>query len=169
MFSYVSASSFVIQNMMGFSPRMFALVFATNAAGMMTSGFLNTRLLNHFSARAILTSALVTMLAANLTVLTCAFTNLPPVPFFLGLFFSVAPVSLVVANATTLDVDVVRTRAGSASSVIGFGQFLLSSLAASLVGHIGSTEAVGMAVCMVASISIALVAFAIVRRWASTS
>ena len=54
------------------------------------------------------------------------------------------PLSLVMGNATALAVAAVRTRAGSASSVMGFGQFLLAGLVSPLVGMIGGSQAVGM-------------------------
>ena len=54
MFAYISASSFVMQEIMGLSPQIFALVFGTNALGLMVGGALNTRLLDRFPAAAIL-------------------------------------------------------------------------------------------------------------------
>ena len=53
-------------------------------------------------------------------VLVCALNCLPRIPFFLALFFAVMPLSLVMGNATALAVAAVRTRAGSASSVMMF-------------------------------------------------
>ena len=119
MFAYISASSFVMQEIMGLSPQIFALVFGTNALGLMVGGALNTRLLDRFPATAILKIALIIMTVAATIVLVCALTGLPRIPFFLALFFAVMPLSLVMGNATALAVAAVRTRAGSASSVMG--------------------------------------------------
>lgn len=164
MFSYISASSFVIQKMMGLSAGVFAVVFAVNALGLMVGGYLNTRLLNRWSAPVVLRGGLLIMLVADVLVLVCALTGLPLVPFLVSLFFAVAPLSLIMGNATALAVDAVRSRAGSASSVMGFSQFLLAGAVAPLVGLLGGNQAVGMGICMVGAVVIALVAFVIVRR-----
>ncbi|MFC2518532.1 MAG: multidrug effflux MFS transporter [Corynebacterium matruchotii] len=164
MFAYISASSFVMQEIMGFSPQIFALVFGTNALGLMVGGALNTRLLDRFPAAAILKIALIIMTVAATIVLVCALTGLPRIPFFLALFFAVMPLSLVMGNATALAVAAVRTRAGSASSVMGFGQFLLAGLVSPLVGMVGGSQAVGMGVCMVGAAVVAVMMFVLARR-----
>ena len=164
MFAYISASSFVMQEIMGLSPQIFALVFGTNALGLMVGGTLNTRLLDRFPAAAILKIALIIMTVAATIVLVCALTGLPRIPFFLALFFAVMPLSLVMGNATALAVAAVRTRAGSASSVMGFGQFLLAGLVSPLVGMIGGSQAVGMGVCMVGAAVVAVMMFVLARR-----
>lgn len=164
MFAYISASSFVMQEIMGLSPQIFALVFGTNALGLMMGGALNTRLLDRFPAAAILKIALIIMTVAATIVLVCALTGLPRIPFFLALFFAVMPLSLVMGNATALAVAAVRTRAGSASSVMGFGQFLLAGLVSPLVGMVGGSQAVGMGVCMVGAAVVAVMMFVLARR-----
>ena len=164
MFAYISASSFVMQEIMGLSPQIFALVFGTNALGLMVGGALNTRLLDRFPAAAILKIALIIMTVAATIVLVCALTGLPRIPFFLALFFAVMPLSLVMGNATALAVAAVRTRAGSASSVMGFGQFLLAGLVSPLVGMVGGSQAVGMGVCMVGAAVVAVMMFVLARR-----
>ena len=157
MFAYISASSFVMQEIMGLSPQIFALVFGTNALGL-------TRLLDRFPAAAILKIALIILTVAATIVLVCALTGLPRIPFFLALFFAVMPLSLVMGNATALAVAAVRTRAGSASSVMGFGQFLLAGLVSPLVGMVGGSQAVGMGVCMVGAAVVAVMMFVLARR-----
>ena len=112
MFAYISASSFVMQEIMGLSPQIFALVFGTNALGLMMGGALNTRLLDRFPAAAILKIALIIMTVAATIVLVCALTGLPRIPFFLALFFAVMPLSLVMGNATALAVAAVPRRVG---------------------------------------------------------
>ena len=164
MFAYISASSFVMQEIMGLSPQIFALVFGTNALGLMVGGALNTRLLDRFPAAAILKIALIIMTVAATIVLVCALNCLPRIPFFLALFFAVMPLSLVMGNATALAVAAVRTRAGSASSVMGFGQFLLAGLVSPLVGMVGGSQAVGMGVCMVGAAVVAVMMFGLARR-----
>ena len=164
MFAYISASSFVMQEIMGLSPQIFALAFGANALGLMVGGALNTRLLDRFPAAAILKITLIIMTVAATIVLVCALTGLPRIPFFLALFFAVMPLSLVMGNATALAVAAVRTRAGSASSVMGFGQFLLAGLVSPLVGMVGGSQAVGMGVCMVGAAVVAVMMFVLARR-----
>ena len=51
LFAYISASPFVVQNVLGLSPSQFSIVFAVNATGMVTAAMITTRLLGRVGAR----------------------------------------------------------------------------------------------------------------------
>ncbi|AZA10633.1 multidrug effflux MFS transporter [Corynebacterium gerontici] len=157
MFSYISASSFVIQDIMGFSVRSYTLCFSINALGIMASGLLNNRLIDRVSQRALLLGGLGTLLLADVTLLIIVLTGLSPWAFFPVLFFGVAPIPLVMGNAFSLGTDLVRKHAGAASSLMGFVQFLVAGLATILVG-VGGNMALSMSLSMAVMSAIALLA-----------
>lgn len=149
MFSYISASPFVLQNQMGMSPLMFSVVFAVNAVALMLSGFVNRRLLQSFHPHHIMRITVISFIILML-VLVAEVTLIRSTALFLVLvFLAVAHVPFLMANATALGIAVVRERAGSGSAVMGFTQFAVGGLVSPMVG-LGSDRALSMAVGMVA-------------------
>ena len=65
MFAYISASPFVVQNVLGMSATQFSLVFAANSVGLVTANIINTRLIGRFEVRALLLFGVALMLSAG--------------------------------------------------------------------------------------------------------
>lgn len=148
MFSYISASPFVLQNQLGMTPVMFSVVFAVNSFALMLSGFLNRRLLNSVHPHRIMAWAMVGFISLNVILLVqVALIRSTPL-FLVLLFLIIAHVPLIMANATALGTAVVWERAGSGSAVMGFLQFSMGGLISPVVG-LGSDRALSMAVAMV--------------------
>lgn len=157
MFSYISASPFVLQNQLGLSPVMYSVVFAVNALGMMLCGMVNRRLLNRFDPHRIMSTALVSFtVLALVLLLEVAFIG-SPVLLLVLLFMMIAHVPMIMANSVALGTSVVRSRAGSGSAVMGFTQFAMGGLVSPLVG-LGSDRALTMSVAMVTCAVIACAA-----------
>lgn len=156
-FSYISASPFVLQNQLGLSPLVFSAIFAVNAFGMMLGGMVNRRLLNRFHPHQIMSIALVTFLILLLALLVeVVFLDFTPV-FLLLLFLIVAHAPMIMANSTALGTAVVRSRAGSGSAVMGFTQFSMGGIVSPLVG-LGSDRALTMAITMTVCAVVACIA-----------
>lgn len=146
-FSYISASPFVLQNQMGLSPMLFSVVFAVNAFGMMLCGMLNRRLLNRFHPHQIMQVALVNFIVLSLVLLlTVIFTDSPWL-FLVLLFMIIAHSPMIMANSTALGTAVVRSHAGSGAAIMGFAQFSMGGVVSPLVG-LGPDRAFTMAVVM---------------------
>lgn len=148
MFSYISASPFVLQNQLGMTPVMFSVVFAINSLALMLSGFLNRRLLNSVHPHRIMARAMVGFISLNVVLLVQVVLIRSTPLFLVLLFLSIAHMPLIMANATALGTAVVRERAGSGSAVMGFLQFSMGGLISPVVG-LGSDRALSMAVAMV--------------------
>jgi DHA1 family bicyclomycin/chloramphenicol resistance-like MFS transporter len=155
MFSYISGSPFVLQEIYHASPRFFALAFGTNAVGIVLAGQLNAVLLNRIGPRSLLVAVLLVHLAGALGVVAAVTSGshhlgwlLPP------LFLTVASVGMVLPNTTALALAEHADAAGSASALLGVGQFLFGALAAPLVGLAGSGTALPMA-AVIAILSVA--------------
>ena len=164
LFSYISASPFVLQGMLGLSPLMFSVAFAANAVGLVAMSALNARLVDRFDPRALLRVG-VGMLVVGSTLLVVDAVVGPNLwPTLILFWFTVSGVGLVFANATTLALVEVRAVAGTGSAVLGASQFGLAAVVAPVVGLGGEATAVPMAVAMLASACIAAVALTVTRR-----
>ena len=126
LFAYISASSFVLQDLYGLSATQFSLVFALNAAGMIVLGLVNARLVRRFAVRSLLLVGLaVSSIAAVLLVVVAGFGiggSLGVLAILLPLFVVVTTRGLISANATVLGVQRAPA-AGAASAVLGACMF----------------------------------------------
>lgn len=91
---------------------------------------------------------LICQLTAAVGVL--GFTLFDPslVPLLICLFVAVGSVGAIMPMATALAMQDHPERAGSASGLLGFTQFILGSAVAPLVGIAGAGSAIPMAVAM---------------------
>jgi DHA1 family bicyclomycin/chloramphenicol resistance-like MFS transporter len=164
MFSYIAASPFVLQNVLGLSTIAYSFAFAANAVGLVAMNALNAKIVVRFGQRRLL------HLGVSLLVL---FSTLLVIDAVLGpvlwatlllLWCAVTSLGLVVANATSLALDEVRHVAGSGSAVLGALQFGLAAVVAPLVGIAGDHTAIPMAIGMVTSALIAASALVLLTR-----
>jgi DHA1 family bicyclomycin/chloramphenicol resistance-like MFS transporter len=146
-FSYVSGSSFILENIYGLSPQRFSLVFAANACGLVATSQVNARLIGRFSPSQMLSVGVI-MLGAGAfwLVMTVLFDPKQLVAILAPLFLIVMSVGLLAPNATALALNDFPDSAGSASAVLGVLQFSIGALAAPLVGLAGNRDARPMAV-----------------------
>lgn len=154
-FAYISASAFVIQEEWGYSPTAYACIFAVNASGLIISGSINNRLLRQHSEFFIARLGGLVMLGAALLTTVLTLVQVPAAVHLVFLFFAVAPLSLLLGNLSSLAVQQVPRRAGSASAVMGFFQFVMAAAVSPLVG-LGSRESLMMGCCMVAGYLVAV-------------
>lgn len=155
MFSYISASPFLMQEQLGLSVRGYALMFAVNGVGIIAGSMINNRLIGVLEIRRILLGALGILVTVSLVLLLVV--NVYPSIWLIMplLFVAVSQNGIIMGNATALGTGLVRERAGSASALMGFSQFGLAGLVSPLMG-LGSDAGVAMAVGMVGGSLIAL-------------
>ncbi|MFF7676266.1 multidrug effflux MFS transporter [Actinacidiphila glaucinigra] len=164
LFAYVSASSFVVQEIYGASPQTYSLLFGLNSVGLVVLGQVNGKILVGRVSMDKVTGvglAVITAAAAVLLALTSGW--LGPVgllPVAAGLFVLMAAMSLVLPNTNALALMRTRHAAGSASALLGTTSFLVGAVASPLVGIAGEHTAVPMAVVQLGSALAAVVCFA---------
>ncbi|ODR17957.1 multidrug effflux MFS transporter [Mycolicibacterium porcinum] len=168
MFAYISASPFVLQNVLGLSPLHYSFAFAANAAGIVIVNAVNARIVGRFGQRRLL--HLGVGLLVLFSVLLVVDALLGPVLWasLLLLWGAVASLGLVAANATSLALDQVRHAAGTGSAALGALQFGLAAVVSPIVGLGGDHTALPMAVAMVVSACIGAAALLLTRRTAQT-
>ncbi|MCE4265700.1 multidrug effflux MFS transporter [Rhodococcus globerulus] len=165
LFSYIAASPFVVQNVLGLTPSQFSMVFAVNAVGMVAAATITARLLGRLSARTLLNFgvALLTISGAVLFCTAALFNSTNPAALLIPLFVSVSSIGFIMGNATALAQGEVTAAAGTGSALMGAGQFGLAAAVSPLVGIAGPDTAVPMAIAiptfgLLAGLSLALFA-----------
>ncbi|WP_182358878.1 multidrug effflux MFS transporter [Tomitella gaofuii] len=135
LFGYISASSFVVQESMGYSSTVYAVVFACNAVGLTAANAANSRLVGRFHPRALLTAGIGATCTASvlLTVIAAAGPD-AHWPLLAAMFLLACSTGFVFGNATALALERVRDRAGTGSAVLGALQFAVGAVVSPLVG-----------------------------------
>jgi DHA1 family bicyclomycin/chloramphenicol resistance-like MFS transporter len=135
LFTYVSGSPFVLQDIYGASPQAFSAVFALNSVGIVVAGQLNGRLAGRVPALTMLRIGVTTMAVSGCAVFAVvAGGSLPLVALLVPLWVLVASMGLVFPNTIALALAGHPEVAGSASALIGVLQFTIGAAAAPLAG-----------------------------------
>ncbi|MEU7896443.1 hypothetical protein AB0B45_26745 [Nonomuraea sp. NPDC049152] len=165
LFCYISASQFVLQNVLGLSVGEASLVFGGGAVIVTLGSSANAAPAARVSAAKLLATGLAGLLVttAAQAVVTVAGGLTPAVALVTVAGFS-ASLGLVFANATALAIGRVPYAAGAASAVLGTLQHALAAVVAPLVGLGGDRDAVAMAVGMVTLAALALASLGLTRR-----
>lgn len=164
LFSYISASSFVVQNVLGFSALGYSVVFAVNATGSILGALVNTRLVDSVEPGTALRNAVVVMCAVNLVGLVLILAGITGWTTLVHLFVSQACMGFVLGNSVALAQGRVPGRAGAGAAVLGLIQFLFAGVVSPLTGVAGQDTAAPMAVAMAASSVLAVGAVLLARR-----
>jgi len=165
LFGYISASPFVLQTVFGLSSGWYSVAFAANAAGLTLGSLTNARIVGRFGARRLLMVGLGSLTVWSFVLAVLALTGgLQVWSVLVLLWLTVTSLGLVMGNATSLAIAQTPSAAGTGSAVIGAGQFALAAVVSPLVGLGGEGTAVPMAIVMVVSAVISVLAFAALTR-----
>lgn len=150
LFSYVSASPFVMQEIYGASPQTFSLLFGVNSVGLIIVGQINGKVLvgrvSLDKALAFGLSVIVLAAAALLLMTSGVFGKVGLFPVAAGLFVLMSAMGLAMPNTNAQALMRTKHAAGSASALLGTSSFLIGAIASPLVGIAGEDTAVPMAV-----------------------
>lgn len=168
--SYVSASSFVLQEMHGFSAAAYSISFAINSTGMMAMSFLSARLARTHHPRVMIRAGLIAVsFAAALMLVGALFLGTPLWVVLPAFFLLVAPQGLIFGNGGALASQEALDMAGTGSALLGLGFSFAASLAAPLVGLAGTQSAVPMAVTMAAGAALSVLCFVAAGRFGGSA
>ncbi|POM23343.1 Bicyclomycin resistance protein [Actinomadura rubteroloni] len=155
MFTYISGSPFVLQDIYGLSPQEFSVVFGVNSVGIVAAGQIGGRLAGRVPLGRLLATGLALVATGGAALLAAVLADAGTTLLLPALFLVVAGQGLILPNATALALaGRPAGTAGSASALMGLTQFALGGAAAPLAGIAGTDTAVPMAV------TIAVLAFA---------
>ncbi|MDA3649459.1 multidrug effflux MFS transporter [Saccharopolyspora indica] len=164
LFSYISGSSFVLQEQFGLDQQSFGLVFGVGAVALIGASQFNVVLLNRYSPKQIVFGALVAATAAGLVLTALTTTGTGGLyGFIVPLWLVLGAMGFVLPNAPALALSRHGEAAGTAAALLGAGQFGLGALIAPLVGLLGN-DGPAMAITMTGGAAVALLALGVVVR-----
>ncbi len=165
LFSYISASPFMLQNVFGLSSGAYSLAFAFKAAGLIVGSAANARIVHRVEPAKILLAAQVTMAAVTLLLALTILTGVATIASVLPMtFLFVGTIGFTIGNASALALTSVSVAIGTAAAILGATQFAFGAVASPLVGLGGEETAVPMAIVMVACTTLALMMLMTTRR-----
>jgi DHA1 family bicyclomycin/chloramphenicol resistance-like MFS transporter len=162
LFSYIGASSFVLQNEYGMSPMQFSLLFGINGIGLIISALIFSSLARRIPQETLLKRGL--MLAVLAALMTFGFAQAGFETLTLvGLFFTVAFNSGVCTLSGSAAMNCVESRySGTASALLGMLMFVFGGIATPLSG-LGGEAMWKMSLAMVIAYGAALGVYALAR------
>jgi DHA1 family bicyclomycin/chloramphenicol resistance-like MFS transporter len=162
-FSFVSGSSFVMQEQLGLSSTAFSLVFAGNAVALVVTNTVNARIVVRLGPAVLQRTGHILLATGAVALLVVALVapSLPAV--VVCTFIATVGNALNMGNTTALAMDLAKGRSGAGSALLGAGQFLAAGIVAPLVG-LGEDGLLSMATVMTACAVIAAAGGVVGRR-----
>jgi MFS transporter, DHA1 family, multidrug resistance protein len=161
MFAYIAGASFVLEDVFGVSPQVFSVVFAVNSVGLIAASQIGGRIVGRVGAPALLRFGVFGVALGSIGVLVVTVAHAGLAPLLIGLFVILSSNGIVFPNGTASALANQEGALGSASALLGMGQFGIGALIAPIVGVGGSHDALPMAivigVCGVSSLVVNLV------------
>lgn len=137
LFSYISISPFVTQNIYHMSAQQFSIMFALIGLSLIFSSQLTGKLIDYIDRQTLLRILTMIQLIGVAVVSVTLITHLPIWILFIGFIILVAPVTGVAALGFSIAMEERTGGNGSASSLLGLIQSLLGGLVSPLVGVMG--------------------------------
>ncbi|HWU45359.1 MAG TPA: multidrug effflux MFS transporter [Humibacter sp.] len=164
LFAYLSASSFVFQQVYHFDPQQFGILFAVNSVGIIIGVQTSARITKYVGPQWILAVSTAVMLAsaAAIVILTEAGVGMwgvviPLWVFICGAGFGFPCVQVLALNGHAHE-------AGTAASLMGALNFGLAGLLSPIVGLLGVASAAPMGIVMVGCSVVSVCALWVVVR-----
>jgi DHA1 family bicyclomycin/chloramphenicol resistance-like MFS transporter len=150
-FAYLGGSSPVFIQGFHLTPAQYAMIFGANSFGLICCAQLNPFALRRFGHARVLNTVAWVHLCATATLTVIAFAGLHRLPLVAAPTF-VAIACMGMLNPNTIVGALARHahHAGSASAVMGTGQYLLGAFSGLMVGLLTDGTPRGMAVLMLA-------------------
>jgi DHA1 family bicyclomycin/chloramphenicol resistance-like MFS transporter len=168
LFSYISGSPFVLQEIYGVSQQSFSFIFAAIAAGYVTCGQINGRLVGRVAPKTLLRIGLCGMASGGgaflLMVAIGGSGGVGLAGIIPTLVVLVASLGFILPNSTALALADHPRTAGSASALIGLLQYAVGATAAPQVGIAGEETALPMAIVVATAATSALLVFLLFTR-----
>jgi DHA1 family bicyclomycin/chloramphenicol resistance-like MFS transporter len=146
MFAYIAGASFVLEDVYGISPQLFSLSFAINSAGLVLLAYLSGRVVGRLGAPYLLRCGLTGAAASGAATLIVTISHAPLAALLVCLLVLLSSLGLVFTNGAASAMLSQRASLGSASALLGLGQFGLGAAVAPLVGAGGANDALPMAI-----------------------
>ncbi|MDQ0158240.1 multidrug effflux MFS transporter [Alkalibacillus salilacus] len=151
MFSYISGSSFILQDIFNLSPQVYAMLFGMNAVGFITMSQVVGRYSGVFSEEKLLVTGFVIAITGGSTLVTASLIDGGLVMVAIGFFCLTSSTGLINPTSLSLAMQTQDKNAGSASALLGLFQFVFGGAAAPLVGLFGTDVILPLAIIILTS------------------
>lgn len=168
LFAYLTASSFVLQDVFGLSAQQFGLVFGINSVGLVAGTQISARLMRYVAPRVVTAGGLSIMTLGALALLTSSLLDAGLLGVIIPLFFVIAPAGLVMPTVQVMALADHATEAGTAASLVGAANMVVAGAVSPLVGVWGNTPT-AMATVMLAALAVGQASLWLVVRRRTTS
>ncbi len=159
MISYISASPFVGQIVLGMHPLTYALGFAASALALITANLVNSRVAPRVGPERMLGVGLGLIACAGAALLVLVLTGtLVPATFIPAAFVLTGGAGLTMSNGSALALARADSARGSGAALLGATQFLIAGLASPVVGLWGERTALPMALVVLTCALVSLAA-----------
>lgn len=162
MISYISASPFVGQNVLGMPPMIYALGFASSGTALVLSNILNARIAERVGILRMLRIGIGLLLVGTGAMVTLAATETLSIWSFIACAFLVTGgAGITMSNSSALALSAASHARGFGAALMGCTQFVVGGVLAPLVGTWGAHTALPMGIVM-SSAAIASTLFALI-------
>lgn len=146
LFAYLTGSPLVFISLYGVPPQRYGLIFGANVIGLMLGATINSRIVSRFGVDRLLAQGVLAAAVSGSALAAVAATGAGGLPALLvPLFFYIASIGFVGANAIAGCLRLFPERAATASALAGTLQFLIGAISGSLIGALGNETALPMA------------------------
>jgi DHA1 family bicyclomycin/chloramphenicol resistance-like MFS transporter len=150
LFSYLSASSFLFQEVYGFSAQQYGILFAVNSLGIVTGVQLSSRLMHRFNVGpqwiVSVSTVVLAITAAAIVLLDLAGAGLWGT--LVPLWFFIAACGFTLPSVQVIALSSHGQEAGTAASLLGAANFGVAGLISPIVGVLGVGNAIPMGAVM---------------------
>jgi DHA1 family bicyclomycin/chloramphenicol resistance-like MFS transporter len=164
MMAYISSSPFVYERVLGLTEVEYGVAFGVNAAALIGTGALVSRMVDVVSPRPMVATALGLLLCSTIGFVVLVLAGAPVWTYAVAIFFAVLSNGGIMGTSAALAMEYVREVAGAGSALMGFAQFALGALVSPLVGLTGDDSAVAPSIVMACSSVLAVVAAGLAPR-----
>jgi len=168
LFSYLSSSSFVLQDIFGLSAQEYGIAFGANSLGLVAATQISARLMRRFAPKTVATAGVLIMTAGALSLLAAGIFDGNIWWVLASLFVVVSPLGIIMPTVQVTALQNHADEAGTAASLIGAMNSLIPGLVTPLIGVLGSSV-LNMAYVMLGALVIAHLALWFIVRPRSQS
>jgi DHA1 family bicyclomycin/chloramphenicol resistance-like MFS transporter len=162
-FAYITGIPFVYLTVFQVSEFSFSVLFGLTVVAIMTSHFINTRLVVSKGSRKMLAYGLTCALTAATILLVVNYSALPLVYTVLSIIPLMGGISMVAVNSDALVITKFPEHSGTATAVIGTLRFGIGALAGPILAYYYDGSALPFAVLMFSSVFVVLLCQIVIK------
>ena len=164
LFSYLSSSSFLFQEVYGLNAQQYGLLFAVNSIGIVIGVQVSSRLAKYVGPQWILTGAVTGMIVSASTIVLLDLAGAGLVGILVPLFFFITSCGFAFPCQQVLALAGHGGEAATAASVLGAVNFGLAGVISPIVGLFGIHNAIPMGGVMAITATVSIVVMLVLVR-----